>query len=352
MAPIPPVRDPVPEAGRVAVLRALPGLGDLLCAVPALRALRRARPDVELTYIGLPETEPLVRRYSAYVDRFLAFPGFPGLLERTPDLAAIPEFLRDAQAQRWDLVIQLHGSGTFTNTFVELLGARRTAGHVPLGMAAPDRSTYLPWNERASEIRRSLRLMAHLGWPSDDEALEFTIAPGTPSPAVAPGYVVIHPGASAAARRWAAAGFAEVANALAGRGERIVLTGSRDEIGRNRDLARLLDVPPMDLTGRTSLDELGEVLRHARLLVSNDTGVAHLAVALDVPSVVVFTGSDRDRWGPLDTERHRPVPGSAHRVIVEATRLLGDRSTGPRRAAERETLGDSGRTRHLAGHAA
>lgn len=343
MAPIPPVRDPVPEAGRVAVLRALPGLGDLVCAVPALRALRRARPDVEVTYIGLPETEPLVRRYGAYVDRFLAFPGFPGLPERTPDLAAIPDFLRDAQARRWDLAIQLHGSGTFTNTFVELLGARRTAGHVPPGTTPPDRSTYLPWNEHASEVRRSLRLMAHLGWPSDDERLEFTIAAGTPRPALAPGYVVVHPGASAAVRRWTPAGFAEVANALARRGERIVLTGSGDEAARNRELAELLDVPPVDLTGRTSLDELGLVLRHARLLIANDTGVSHLAVALDVPSVVVFTGSDRERWAPLDVRRHRPVPGSAHRVIVEATRMLAE--VAPRRRVARGA-------RSLAGHAA
>ena len=80
----------VPAEGRVAVLRALPGLGDLLCVVPALRALRTARPDVEVTYIGLPETAPLVRRFAHYLDRFLPFPGFPGLPDRRPDVRRLP----------------------------------------------------------------------------------------------------------------------------------------------------------------------------------------------------------------------------------------------------------------------
>lgn len=311
----------VPDGGRVAILRALPGLGDLLCAVPALRALRRARPDVEVTCVGLPETEALVGRYPAYVDRFLAFPGFPGLPDRRPDLKAIPRFLVEAQARQFDLAIQLHGSGAVSNLVTQLLGARRCAGHVEPAGTPPDRATFLPWHEGCSEIRRSLRLMAHLGWPSDDERLEFEIAPGTVAP-VDGAYVVVHPGASSAAKRWTAHGFRDVARALADQGQRVVLTGGAREAERTAWINESLDGRGLDLAGRTTLDELAATVRGARLVVANDTGVAHLAVAVGVPSVVVFTRSDHARWAPLDTTRHRVVPGSARRVVSEARRLL------------------------------
>src|SRR5215210_7580043 len=78
--------DRVPADGRIVVLRALPGLGDLLCAVPSLRAIRLARPDVEISLIGLPATAPLALRFARYIDRFFAFPGFPGLPDRRPDV--------------------------------------------------------------------------------------------------------------------------------------------------------------------------------------------------------------------------------------------------------------------------
>jgi len=318
----------LPEGGRVAIFRALPGLGDLLCVTPALRALRRARPDVEITYIGLVGTGPLLSRYRHIVDEFLVCPGFPGLPDVPPDVRAVPGFLATAQARRFDLAIQLHGSGTATNLIVQLLGATRTAGHVANGMARPDAETYLPWIEDTSEVRRSLRLMAHLGWPSDDERLEFPITPETLAPELPAAYAVLHPGASIAARRWTSSGFIEVATALANDGLPLVLTGSGEEIERNRCIAEALGSAAIDLTGSTSLDQLAVVLAGSRLVIANDTGIAHLADALRVPSVVVFTGSSPARWASLDPVRHPAVPGSARRIIREARRVLADTANG------------------------
>ncbi|HKG57520.1 MAG TPA: glycosyltransferase family 9 protein [Candidatus Limnocylindrales bacterium] len=330
--------DPVPRDGRVVVFRALPGLGDFLCAVPSFRALRAARPDVEIALVGLRDTAPLAARFGRYIDRFLPFPGFPGLPERRPDVRRIPGFLAAVQSWNFDLAIQLHGAGEVSNHVVGLFGARRAAGHYPKHASAPDASLFLPWTEECSEVRRGLRLMAHLGWESDDERLEFPIDPAAAAEVDALAerdvlrspYVVLHPGASTANRRWPAASFAAVADDLAAAGYAVVLTGSREERDVTASVAAAMHAPVLDLAGRTGLDALAIVLRGAALLVCNDTGVSHLAAALRVPSVVIFRDSSVERWAPLDRRLHRVAEGRVRHVLSEARRLL--RSTEPHAA--------------------
>src|SRR5690606_34562089 len=85
--------------------------------------------------------------------------------------------------------------------------------------------------------------------------------------------------------------------------------------------------PAVNASGETSLGVAAALLERAALLVTNDTGISHLAAALGTPSVVVFLASDPERWAPLDRERHRPVVArslAADRPLVAMRRSIGD----------------------------
>ncbi|MPZ13114.1 MAG: hypothetical protein GEU73_01590 [Chloroflexi bacterium] len=90
---------PSKRIDRIVVVRAL-YLGDMLIAVPALRALRRRFPGAEMTLIGLPWAADLARRLG-YVDRFLEFPGFPGIPEAPVEPERTEAFLVEARAVIW-----------------------------------------------------------------------------------------------------------------------------------------------------------------------------------------------------------------------------------------------------------
>jgi ADP-heptose:LPS heptosyltransferase len=316
---------------RIAVLRALV-LGDLLCAVPTLRSFRRAFPSADVTLIGLPWARTFVDRFAAYLDDFLELPGYPGLPEREPDVAAIPDFLREAQSREFDLVVQLHGSGEVTNPLALLLGGGRTAGFYPDGGWCPDAEAFAVYPDRGPEPMRLLRLPEFIGLPVDGPQLEFPVGDDDRSElAETTGelgeYAVVHAGARLPSRRWSPAGFAVVADALAARGLRVVLSGSEAEAPITAEVAGAMTSPALDLAGRTSLGGLGALLERARLLVTNDTGVSHVAAALRTPSVVVFTASDPRRWAPLDGALHRAVTAPVIRpelVLTEVERLLGE----------------------------
>lgn len=297
---------------RIAVFRALQ-LGDLLVAVPALRALRAAYPRAHLTLIGLPWTSALVQRLP-WLDGFLSFPGHPGLPERAPEPGALDTFVAGARRLRPDLAIQLHGSGEVSNAIVARLGARQAAGFYPAGAVCPDPRWFVPWPQSGREAERLMRLPLHLGAPDTGQALELGVLADDDAEADAfwsaaggqpQRYVCVHPGARWHSRRWPAERFAAVAAELRARGNAVVLTGSAGETDTLNAFRASIGGPIVDASCRTSLGGLAALLRRARLLLSNDTGVAHLAAAVGTPGVIVSSGADAERWAPLDACRNR-----------------------------------------------
>ncbi len=191
-------------------------------------------------------------------------------------------------------------------------GARRLAGFAGQGAWRParDAARFIPWPEQGQEIERLLSLTDHLGLPRCGLAMDLPVSRADHERVRAwlptgHAYAVVHAGARWPSRRWPARRFAAVADALAAHGLRVVLTGTAGEREASLAVATAMAAPALDLTGRTDLWTLAALVASARLVVSNDTGVSHVAAALDTPSVVVACGSEVERWAPLAHERHR-----------------------------------------------
>ena len=311
---------------RLLVFRALM-LGDMICATPALRALRAAWPRAEIALIGMPGLAAWAARQTT-IDDFIAFPGWPGLPEQPAPTSRMGRaFVSSIRRRRFDLALQMHGSGAIVNPLVVAMGARWNAGFVGRQAWRPqaDRSRFCRWPEQGLEADRLLALIDHLKLPRAGQQLDFPLqladrsaahallsglmaggmAAGAPL-AAAP-YVVLHAGSQLPSRRWLPERFAEVADALAGHGLEVLLTGSAAEAPLTAAVRAAMQRPHAahDIAGRTELGTLGALIESASLLVCNDTGVSHIAAALGTPSVVIACGSDVTRWAPADAARHR-----------------------------------------------
>jgi ADP-heptose:LPS heptosyltransferase len=265
--------------------------------------------------VGLPWAEDFVKQFRAYLDGFLLFPGFPGLPEIRPDIASIPLFLSIMQALEFDLVIQMHGSGEIVNPLISLWGAKRSAGYYLPGHYCPDRSTFMEYQDDGPEASRHLRLMKFLGIPLQGEHLEFPLFEEDWNELeeicalfhLGNEYICIHPGARAVERRWPIKHFAAMADGLSALGYQVVLTGSSDEVKLTREVAEQMKTSAIDLGGKTRLGVLGALVSRARLVVSNDTGISHVAAALQTPSVILFAAPSSDRWAPQNKKLHKPI---------------------------------------------
>jgi ADP-heptose:LPS heptosyltransferase len=297
---------------RIVVFRALQ-LGDMLCAVPALRALRQAWPQARITLVGLPWAQSFADRWSDLVDDFMPFPGAVGFPEQAETDAHLPEFNAACRARRFDLAIQLHGSGGVANDIVAGFGARYNAGFLKPG-EPPRAGCFIPWPDALHEIERYNALMRALGIDASDTRLSFPLTRAdtvecdilVAHAGLEPDrLVLIHPGAQLPSRRWAPERFAEVADALAEDGWQIGITGTASESEITSAVLGTMQAPAIHLAGRTSLGALATLVGRAQLVVSNDTGMSHVAAAMRTPSVIVASGSDMHRWAPLDHALHQ-----------------------------------------------
>ena len=299
--------------------------------------MRHALPDSHITLIGLAWAHVLRQRYLDYFDAFLELPGYPPFPETPFRPRQFASFIAEAQAREFDLAVQMHGDGRHSNDLIRMLGARHTAGFFLRGAPCPDERRYMPYPDELPEPRKWLELARFLGAEPQGEYLEFLLLAedrlefehlSAEADLREGEYACIHPGSREPLRRWGVEKFADVADALAADGLRVILTGTTEESELTRAVERRMGFPALNFTGRTTLGGMGAVLSRSQLLVCNDTGVSHLAAALRVPSVITFVTSNPQLWAPLDHDLHRAVGEAAVGLLAGGETDLAAKHAG------------------------
>lgn len=277
------------------VLRAL-ALGDLLVAVPALRALRRAHPGHRVLLATAGSLAPLALASGA-VDEVLP--------------VTSPADLPTSPSGPPDVAVNLHGAGPQSHRALDATRPSHRIGFRCAGVDGWTGPTYAEAFARHPHERALwCALLEHHGIPADPDDLRL------PPPGLGAPVIVVHPGAAFGAKRWPAGRFAAVARSLERRAP-VVLTGTAPERELALEVAAAAGLPAERvLAGRTSLTELCTVVAGAVLVVCGDTGVAHVASAYGTPSVVLFGPVGPGRWGP---------PPGPHRSLTHAELRRGDR---------------------------
>jgi ADP-heptose:LPS heptosyltransferase len=303
----------IPNLHKIAVLRAN-ALGDLIFALPALDALRSTYPDAEIVLLATDWHRAFLADRPGPVDRVVVVPPSRGV-SRAPheedDPAALESFFADMHKERFDLAIQLHGGGRFSNPFVRRLHARLTAGLCAADAEPLDLSVAYVYFQ--SEILRYMEVVGLVGARTDrlEPRIAVTAHDRAEAAAVLPEdgqpIVVLHAGAGDPRRRWPAEKFSQVGDALARAGYRIVLTGAPWERDSARQIQAMMHAEAVDVAGRTSLGALAGLLGRAAVVVSNDSGPLHLARAVDTPTVGLYWCGNLITASPPFLARHRPL---------------------------------------------
>jgi len=291
----------------------LRALGDVLATLDALRALKNAGPDREITYVIDTHYHPLVEN-EPYIDRLLPSPpkarGLRGLCEYF-------RYVRDLRRLKAGVVLDFH-SNTRSAFLTWLSGAKTRVGYdVKVRKAAYNVVVPRGGDEVLNSAESAMRMARHAGAAPDGPAVlpEMIVDPsaidrgaalladaGFLEEDLAAGRVVgFNPGIDRETRSWPVAHFVELARTLVSRGREVaVLWGPGEKEVAERIAALAGD--GVRVGPDASLAELPGLVKNLSFLVTTDSGLKHVAVRVRVPTVTIV-GSTSPREWHIGTDR-------------------------------------------------
>jgi heptosyltransferase-3 len=299
--PLAPARWNWDKVRRVLVVR-LRSIGDTVLSTPSLSALKRFLPHAEIDILLEDWVAPVLEG-SPHVDNVVT-------MERG-SVTSRARVARQLRRRNYDVVYNLHG-GTTATLLTRATGATHRVGYETyqyswLHNHQSPSSSFLWGRDKTHSVEQQLALLGWTGVPVSDrpptylvvtEAAENRIAERLSAQGIETGpFVVIHPAAAFDTKQWAASNFARVADTLAGEGLAIVAISAANQLPVVEELQLNSKAEICPLT-TLSLPEVTALLARARLFVGNDSGVAHMAAAVETPTVVVFGSSNTAHWQP------------------------------------------------------
>jgi len=286
-------------------------LGDIVLALPALRALRMSFPEAKISWLIRPEFAQLIENHP-HLDEIIRFDRkFLGKAWFHPGaFGALMSLIRKLRRSRFDVVFDFQGLFR-TASLAWLSGCK-----LRFGMANAREFATIFYTHKVPQdiecihmVDYYLKIIQAAG--ASDFGVEF-VFPQNPaaedsvgrllaSQGIQDNYAVLISGSVHQEKCWPPERFAQLADKISQQyGLSIVATGSASEAGIVEKVKEKANVPIASLAGQTSLSELVALLKRAKLVVGNDTGPGHIAAALGVPLVLMF-----GRANPIRLEPYR-----------------------------------------------
>lgn len=285
-------------------------IGDTLLSTPAIRAVRERYPDATITALfnkqnmalfqNNPDIDDIVPYYGGY-RRFFAT-------------------IRELRGHHFDLALIFHGNEPQATPMAYLSGARfiiKLPNTSEYRFLLSNREPVLTWNDFRHGVDQRLKVAELAGAPAASPRMVLPLTPEGQRAAddflaetgIAPDAALIgfQVGASTTSRMWFADRFVELGQRLlaAFPGLRIVLTGSPQEHDYCRSIASRIGPDAVVSAGVIALEHVPSLVSRLRTLVTGDTGIMHLAVAVGTPVTALFAVSDARASGPSqDPEKH------------------------------------------------
>lgn len=294
----------------------LAGIGDLILATPALRALRKRFPGARIALLTTPRASELAEG-SPYIDELFC------LNPASKNLREIIRLIRSLRRKRFDIAINLYNLFTLGGALkmallMYLIGARCRVGRDTDGrgffytIKVPDERF-----SKRHEVEYNLDVVQALGADIKDKGLEIPISDKdreyirkflkqnriTDEDLV----IGLNPGAFRLSQRWGKENFAQVGDNLAKRYQaKIIITGGAEEVKLSQEVADMMGVKPTITTAKISLKQSIALIKRCNLFISNNTAAMHIVAAVRAPLVALM--------GPISL-RYAPY-GDKNRFIM------------------------------------
>lgn len=328
---------------RVLVVR-LRSIGDTVLSTPSLIALKRFLPGAQIDILLEDWVAPVLNGFD-YADEVITLG--KGSFEKAKAAWQI-------RRNGYDVAFNLHG-GTTSTFFTRASGARHRVGYSNYRYSSlytdllSSSSDF--WGEEFTHsAEQQLALLGFTGVPvSDRPKTRLAVTPEAVLSieqrlaAINSEFALIHPAAAFATKQWAPENFARVSEYLAARGIKRVAVATKNERSVLDQLAAASRVPVITIDDLT-LPEITALASKARLFIGNDSGIAHMAAAVNTPSVVIFGSSNRNHWRPWTDAPNeivfeklpcQPCPGYECKEFGEPKCILGVRTEKVIEAIER-----------------
>ncbi|MFA5148391.1 MAG: lipopolysaccharide heptosyltransferase II [Candidatus Omnitrophota bacterium] len=295
-------------------------IGDVLLSTPAVKAVRDAYPNAHIAMMVRPYVEDVVDG-NPYLDEVILYD------KDNNDKGVIGglKFIAGLRGKRFDLAIVLHPTMS-SNIIPFLAGIPERVGYdKKWGFLLTKRLKDTKHYGEKHEIDYNFDVLRSVGITANDRALYMPVKPeyerviarfidladlGNKDSIVA-----VNPGASCPSKRWPAYRFGRVADELIGRHNvKIVIIGGPADVKTVGDMKTGMLHSPIVLSEQHSIGEVAALLKRCKLLISNDSGPVHIAVAVGTPVISIFGRTDPglspQRWGPVgprDIAIHKDV---------------------------------------------